>query len=231
MEETEIKEYVAEQVEKLLALRKLSQQDLSELTQLSQTYISLIVNKKRMPSMKTIAKIAKAFDVQPRDLIPQGANLENGSTFFDKVEPPLKNVTHAEMPVTLKDIPLMGVVVAGRPLLSTATLGETVSIPSSMCKGKGECYALRVSGESMIGDLIGDGDCIVVRAQNWAENGAMAICEVNGEGCLKHFFLKQDRVELKSKNPDYPPIIAPAQDVVVRGVVVGLLRSYKNGFE
>jgi repressor LexA len=122
-------------------------------------------------------------------------------------------------------IPLLGVVAAGRPIEPVED-AEPVEIPPSMLGG-GERYALRVRGDSMIEDGIRDGDLVVVRRASRAENGETVVAVVEGEATLKRFHrTAKDRVELRPANPAFQPLRVPADRVEIRGVLVGLLRSY-----
>lgn len=121
-------------------------------------------------------------------------------------------------------IPLLGVVAAGRPLEPIED-ADPVEIPASMT-GPGERYALRVRGDSMVEDGIHDGDLIVVRHARQAENGQTVVAVVDGEATLKRFHRTRDRVELRPANPAFAPIRVSAERVEIRGVLVGLLRSY-----
>jgi repressor LexA len=122
-------------------------------------------------------------------------------------------------------IPLLGVVAAGRPIEPVET-AEPVEIPASMA-GRGDRYALRVRGDSMIDDGIQDGDLIVVRHAREAENGQTVVAIVEGEATLKRFHrAARGGVELRPANPAFQPIRVPAGRVEIRGILVGLLRSY-----
>ena len=121
-------------------------------------------------------------------------------------------------------IPLLGVVAAGRPIEPVEN-PEEVEIPASMT-GHGERYALRVRGDSMIQDGIHDGDLIVVRHARAAENGQTVVAVVDGEATLKRFHRQRDEVELRPANTALAPIRVPAERVEIRGILVGLLRSY-----
>ena len=121
-------------------------------------------------------------------------------------------------------IPLLGVVAAGRPI-EPVEVPEEIEIPAAMA-GAGERYALRVSGDSMIEDGIHDGDVVVVRRARRAENGQTVVAVVDGEATLKRFRLVGDRVELLPANAALQPIRVAADRVEIRGVLVGLLRSY-----
>ncbi|MGH7680836.1 MAG: transcriptional repressor LexA [Candidatus Eiseniibacteriota bacterium] len=121
-------------------------------------------------------------------------------------------------------IPLLGVVAAGRPIEPIET-PEEIQIPSSMA-GKGERYALRVRGDSMIEDGIHDGDVVVVRRARRAENGQTVVAVVDGDATLKRFRLKGGRAELRPANATMEPIVVSADRVEIRGILVGLIRRY-----
>jgi repressor LexA len=121
-------------------------------------------------------------------------------------------------------IPLLGVVAAGRPI-EPVEVPEEIEIPAAMT-GTGERYALRVRGDSMIEDGIYDGDVVVVRRARRAENGQTVVAVVDGEATLKRFHLAGDRIELRPANAALQPIRVAADRVEIRGVLVGLLRSY-----
>ncbi|TMQ65181.1 MAG: transcriptional repressor LexA [Candidatus Eisenbacteria bacterium] len=121
-------------------------------------------------------------------------------------------------------IPLLGVVAAGRPI-EPVEVPEEIAVPAAMT-GAGERYALRVSGDSMIEDGIHDGDIVVVRRARRAENGQTVVAVVDGEATLKRFRLTGDRVELHPANAALEVMRVSADRVEIRGVLVGLLRSY-----
>ena len=122
-------------------------------------------------------------------------------------------------------VPLLGRVAAGIPL-EPVEVPESVALPEEML-GRGETFALRVQGDSMVGDGILDGDVVVVESRNAVENGATVVALVRGEATLKRFFRERGQVRLMPANERLAPIVAPAQDVEVRGEVVALLRRYR----
>ena len=121
-------------------------------------------------------------------------------------------------------IPLLGVIAAGRPI-EPVEVPEEIEVPVAMT-GAGERYALRVQGDSMIEDGIHDGDVVVVRRARRAENGQTVVAVVDGEATLKRFRLSGDRVELHPANAALEVMRVTADRVEIRGVLVGLLRSY-----
>jgi repressor LexA len=122
-------------------------------------------------------------------------------------------------------VPLLGQVAAGVPV-EPIEVAETVALPEEML-GKGRTFTLRVRGDSMVRDGILDGDLIVVAAGEQARNGATVVALVRGEATVKKLYRERGRVRLEPANERMQPIIAPADEVEIRGVVIGLLRHYR----
>lgn len=95
--------------------------------------------------------------------------------------------------------------------------------------GKSDCYVLRVVGDSMIEDLISEGDYAVMRSlddSTEVKNGDIVAARVTGHGTtLKRFYQEQEQVTLKPANKKYEPIKAEAENVEVQGILVGVWRS------
>jgi repressor LexA len=122
-------------------------------------------------------------------------------------------------------IPLLGTVAAGTPIEPIEVPG-TITVPEELL-GRGETFALRVRGDSMIDDGIHDGDVVVVEARRDATNGATVVALVEGEATVKRFYRRRGRIHLEPANARMKPIVAREEDVEVRGVVVALLRRYR----
>jgi repressor LexA len=121
-------------------------------------------------------------------------------------------------------LPLLGRVAAGEPIEALEDR-DTIEVPESFL-GTGEHFALRVRGDSMIGDGIHDGDLILLRRQEDAENGQTVVALIDGEATVKRFYRKGASVELHPANSSMKPLVVEASKVTVQGVVVGLLRKY-----
>ena len=134
-------------------------------------------------------------------------------------------VTPRDGAMATVQVPLLGRVAAGTPL-EPVEVPESVALPEELL-GRGETFALRVQGDSMVGDGILDGDVVVVESRNAVENGATVVALVRGEATLKRFFRERGRVRLMPANERLEPIVAPANEVEVRGEVVALLRRYR----
>lgn len=122
------------------------------------------------------------------------------------------------------DIPLHGKVAAGNPIEAMEG-SENISVPAGMI-GLGSHYALTISGESMIEDGILDGDVIVVKEQKNASNGDTVVAVIDNEATVKRYYKKKSIIELHPANSTMKPIIIENGDFQIKGVLVGLLRSY-----
>ena len=143
----------------------------------------------------------------------------------DRVDPP-----KAAMPVEAVhaiELPVMGRIAAGVPIEAIQDVSHHVAVPGSMLSGKGQHYALEVKGDSMIEAGINDGDIVVIREQNNAENGDIVVALVDdAEATLKRFRRRGSMIALEAANPAYETRVLPDHQVKVQGRLVGLIRSY-----
>lgn len=125
------------------------------------------------------------------------------------------------------EIPVMGRIAAGVPIDAISEVSHNVAVPGSMLSGRGNHYALEVKGDSMIEAGINDGDIVVIREQNTADNGDIVVALVEGyEATLKRLKLKNGMIALEAANPAYDTRILPKDQVQIQGKLVGLIRSY-----
>lgn len=120
-------------------------------------------------------------------------------------------------------IPVIGEVAAGRPILATENIEEYVPLPKNMFS-RGEMFILKVVGESMINAGIMNGDQIIVRMQSVAENGEIVVAMIDGCATVKRFYREKNRIRLQPENDTMEPIYT--NDCAIVGIVVGLLRKY-----
>lgn len=118
-------------------------------------------------------------------------------------------------------VPLVGRVAAGIPLLADENIEESISIPSFMGEQEG-CFALRVAGTSMIKAGILDGDIVVVKRQESADDGDIVVALLEDEATLKRFFREAKHVRLQPENDSMEPIFT--RDPRIVGKVTGVLR-------
>ncbi|MCP5514705.1 MAG: transcriptional repressor LexA [Spirochaetales bacterium] len=122
------------------------------------------------------------------------------------------------------NVPLLGNVAAGVPLLSEENLDGYIPVPVRYLK-KGQHFALKVKGDSMKDAGILEGDTALIVHQVTAENGNIVVALLNDEAVtLKRFYRETNRIKLKAENPVYPPIYT--QNVRILGKLVCLVRNY-----
>lgn len=123
-------------------------------------------------------------------------------------------------------LPLHGLIAAGTPIEALNDPNAFVEVPREML-GRGNHYALEVSGRSMIDDGIMDGDIVIIEEGPVADNGAIVVALVRQEeATLKHIDREPGRVILRAANPDFPPQEYAPDEVEVQGRLVSLIRRY-----
>jgi repressor LexA len=118
-------------------------------------------------------------------------------------------------------VPLLGQIAAGTPILADEHVEDEYTLPQSLV-GKGTLFALRVKGDSMIEAAICDGDVVVVRQQQTAENGDIVAALIDEEATVKVLRTDGRNVDLLPRNPAYSVI--PGNNAVILGKVVSVLR-------
>ena len=121
-----------------------------------------------------------------------------------------------------RNIPVIGKITAGIPILAYENYTDSFPVGKSII-GDSEAFMLRVSGESMIEAGILDGDYILVRRQNSAENGTIVVALIEDEATVKTFYKEKDHIRLQPQNSTMDPIIVP--DCQILGIVIGVFRK------
>jgi len=120
-------------------------------------------------------------------------------------------------------IPMLGVVTAGEPILAVEDASDFFPIPPDLANSTGSLFMLTIRGESMINAGILDGDQVIVRKQQSAQNGDIVIAMTDeDEATCKRFYKEKNYIRLQPENDYLDPIILP--DVTILGLVVGLYR-------
>jgi repressor LexA len=181
--------------------------------------------------IRRLAHRARALEIIKLPEAMEKAALEKAAGFAPKVikgdrtDPPRDalpvNAVHA------LELPVMGRIAAGVPIEAISEVSHHVAVPGSMLSGRGNHYALEVKGDSMIEAGINDGDIVVIREQNTAENGDIVVALVEDhEATLKRFRRRGSMIALEAANPAYETRVFPDHLVKVQGRLVGLIRSY-----
>ncbi|MEZ4360986.1 MAG: transcriptional repressor LexA [Kofleriaceae bacterium] len=133
-----------------------------------------------------------------------------------------------ELEDDLLDIPVLGKVAAGLPILAVENATDTVRIDRVLIGGHREVFGLRIVGESMIEDGILDGDYVFVKKTSTAKTGEIVVAMIEGEATVKRYFPEGDLIRFQPANSNMSPIIvrrAEFKSVDIIGIVVGVYRK------
>jgi len=125
-------------------------------------------------------------------------------------------------------VPVVGRIAAGAPIEAISDPNDVIELSDDFATE--DAYALRVRGKSMIEDLIDDGDLVIVRPAQTANNGDVVVALLTngaseyGEATLKRYFRERDRVRLQPANREMEPIYVSPEEVRIQGKVIGLIR-------
>jgi repressor LexA len=128
----------------------------------------------------------------------------------------------------MAEIPILGKVAAGQPILAVEMATDTVKVDRVLLGGHREVFGLRIVGESMIEDGIFDGDYVFVKKTANAKTGEIVVAMIEGEATVKRYFPEGDRIRFQPANSNMDPIIVRKADfksVDIIGIVVGVYRK------
>lgn len=192
------------------------------------SFIQSFIQTNRYPP--TIREIAESFNVSVKAAHDHVKALEkkevirydaNRSRTIEVLVAPEEEVQSPEL---LREIPILGSVAAGLPVLAAENLEGTIAVPEEQLS-KGVYFALRVRGDSMSGAGILDGDVAVIKQQAVADNGDIVVAMVDEAVTIKRFFREPSRVQLRAENPRYSPIYT--RDVRILGRLSQIIRQYE----
>ena len=122
----------------------------------------------------------------------------------------------------MKKIPLVGSIACGKPILAEEHITEYIDLPTHIRAD----YALTCRGDSMINAGISDGDIIIVKKQQNAENGEIVVALIDDEATVKRFYRENGYIRLQPENPSMEPIIIKDRPLLVLGRVIGAIKYF-----
>ena len=122
------------------------------------------------------------------------------------------------------NIPIVGTVAAGEPILATENIDGYFPVPAEYISGT-ENFTLKIKGNSMTNAGIFNGDLVLVKQQNTAENNDIVIAMIDDSATCKRYFKEEEYIRLQPENDSYEPIYV--KDCTILGLVKGLFRSFK----
>ncbi|MEZ4676196.1 MAG: transcriptional repressor LexA [Caldilineaceae bacterium] len=180
--------------------------------------------------------VSRGLSVNWDRLIKQGIADELDLEVPAGLRPEPQVVEIAEKPTELFRVPILGPIAAGEPIqveaIDAASADEFVELTQGILNAPESLFALRVKGDSMIDASVLDGDIVILRHQETAEDGDMVAAWIEGdeETTLKYLYRDGKNVRLQPANPNpaYQPIIRPANKVRINGKVVSVIRVINN---
>ena len=185
----------------LRTARSLSQMDFSKQIGISKSSINMYERGEREPGLETLERIADYFNVDmdyllgKSDIVNKYAHAGAPSNVI-----PMPN---------MRQIPLIGTIACGAPILADEHIDDYVDIPRQICAD----FALLCKGDSMINARIFDGDMVYIRQQDTINNGEIAAVLIDGEATLKRVQLFKDHISLEPENPQYRPLVYWGEDM------------------
>ncbi len=126
-------------------------------------------------------------------------------------------------PASTVMVPMVGTVRAGTPVLAVENIEEYIPLPYTFVKTK-NAFMLQVEGNSMVDVGIFEGDLVLVRQQDTADNGDIVVALLEDEATVKTFYKEKHSIRLQPENPELKPIIS--KNVRILGKVIGVVRTY-----
>ena len=123
------------------------------------------------------------------------------------------------------NIPIVGKITAGLPILATENIEDTFPIPLDYIKHDKELFMLRVSGQSMVNVGIRDNDLAIIESAQDAINGDIVVALIDDSATIKRFFKEKDHIRLQPENDTMDPILV--DNCTILGKLVGIFRSFK----
>jgi repressor LexA len=201
---------------------------MKELTLRQKEVLSYIADYKSKHSYPpTIREIAEHFSMSVKGAHDHITALKRkGQIKHEEKRPRTLELTNSRKDThsSIIDVPLLGSVAAGVPLLAEENFEKNIPIHGSFLKKNKKYFALKVKGDSMSGAGILDGDLAIIEKLSVVHNGEIAVAVLNDAVTLKRFYKESSRIRLQPENPAYKATYS--KDVKILGRLAGVIRSY-----
>ncbi|MCX7026572.1 MAG: transcriptional repressor LexA [Spirochaetes bacterium] len=173
----------------------------------------------------TVRETAKAFSISVKGAYDHIKALEKKGVIRlqENRSRALEIIQKKENDDSVTELPILGTIAAGNPILAEENWTETIRVPAEFARKSGS-FALRVKGDSMRDAGIRSGDIAIIEQQPTANNGEIVAALIDDSATLKRFFKENNRIRLQAENPNYTPIYT--QDVRILGKLKAIIRSY-----
>ena len=188
-----------------------------DIKSIEQSLVAFYRSQKRMP---TYTEMMELFEVRSKSVVSYWIDKLIEKGILEKDEQGYLKLSGISF-----GIPLVGNVAAGLPAAAEESSREVVSMDQYLIARPDASFLLRVTGDSMIGAGIMDGDLVIVERGRLPKNGDIVLAEVDGEWTMKYFRRKGREVFLEAANPAYPTI-CPREELKIGGVITASVRKY-----
>ena len=187
-------------------------------------WIKAFIRKHSMPP--TVREIGEAFDIKSSSVFQHLKALEKKG-HLRRGELGARSLIikgRENVPCGCEKVPVVGRIAAGSPILAVEEETDTVTVEKKLLRGW-KAYALRVEGKSMVDAGILDGDYVIVRQQDTADDGDIVVALIEDEATLKRFYRDGNRVRLEPANKKMKPITLESGEFRIRGKLVAVRRT------
>ena len=176
----------------------------------------------------TIREIGSVLNIKSTNAVNDHLKALERKGYLNRNESKSRALVPVDVHDDMVEVPLVGRIAAGQPIMAVQNLEDKVRVDRFFLGRAQGVFALRVVGESMIGDGIDDGDFIFVQKQNQAARGEIVVAWIDGEATVKRYYPENGRIRFQPSNPAMEPIYVSQEEfreTQILGVVCGLYRK------
>ncbi len=174
----------------------------------------------------TFDEIKKHFRLSALSTVHQHVEALKGKGYLTKNENSSRGMEIKKTISDLVQIPLKGAITAGQPIEAIEERGESIAVPKINLPKTGELFGLKVIGDSMTDENINDGDIVIIKKQQNANNGDRVVALIdNNEATLKKLYVEKDKIRLQPANSKFKPIYLKSENLLIQGVVIDIIKN------
>ncbi len=211
-------------IKQVLEEKGIKQTWLAEQLGKSYNMVNSYVQNRRQPSLEDLYRIANILKVDVRELLDKDALMKNNQpgNLSDSEEFVGENAQTINLPV-------IGSIACGSPILAIENIEAEIPVSIDLIKGSSKHFLLKAVGNSMNKAGINDGDIVLVKQQNTAENGSIVVALIDDEATIKEFQKTSEAIVLKPRSTEqkHKPILLN-RDFKIQGIVIATVPDYNN---
>jgi len=209
-------------IKEVLESKGIKQTWLAERLEKSYNMVNSYVQNRRQPSLEDLFKIAKILDIAVAELLDTYTSKKT----YDSTQSTILKVAEGEEKYEkMISIPVLGNVASGHPLFAEENIETEISVSTNLIRTDKNYFILRASGDSMNKANIDDGDLVLIRKEQTAEDGDRVVALIDDEATIKEFRNNGDHIVLlpKSTTKEHQPIIL-TRDFKIQGIVESIIK-------